>query len=486
MNLAGKFRQLVEQQPFDQFQTTRDRDTAKWISQHGGAAIALVGDSIAFGISSQLNQGVEADAAKGLTSTAVLGRVKSNVKLKNATTAVISVGSNDIVGGKGNAAMLTANAQKIRNELNAKQYIWIVPYDSVAAEAIDKAKGAGDQLIALKDFSTTDGVHPGSYTAVANAIRTITKKSASATPSNVTPPADGGGDGKRNSEDPRRSDAPAGTGSAAQPEDLKTLQKALMAAGFDLPKYGDDGRMGPETKQAILRAEQKLGRSPTGSITTQELAKLSGTATTTPTPSSPAASKPMDADKLAKLTQSVANIEQALSRIKKESIQQDPVSEMAQWRSVVEAGPRTAAQQASMQAAAYGANTANNPFGLPPGGAAPAASTTSTTDKLKQLGRNLSKRISGSGAMSGLRTAGVLASRAAWPLTLAWGAYGLYELWRDWSEKNEQALDDEVVKVIEREMETIMTMADDPEAMATIPKELRDRIEKIKQQLENP
>jgi len=490
MNLAGKFRQLVEQQPFDQFQTTRDRETAKWISQHGGAAIALVGDSIAFGISSQLNQGVEADAAKGLTSTAVLGRVKSNVKLKNATTAVISVGSNDIVGGKGNAAMLTANAQKIRNELNAKQYIWIVPYDSVAAEAIDKAKGAGDQLIALKDFSTTDGVHPGSYTAVANAIRTITKKSAPATPSNVTPPADGGGDGKRNSEDPRRSDAPAGTGSAAQPEDLETLQKALMAAGFDLPKYGADGKMGSETKQAILRAEQKLGRSPTGSITTQELAKLSGTATTTPTPTtSPAASKPMDADKLAKLTQSIANMEQALSRIKKENIQQDPVSEMAQWRSVVEVGPRSAAQQASMQAAAYGANTANNPFGLPPGGAAPAASTTSTTsttDKLKQLGRNLSKRISGSGAMSVARTAGVLASRVSLPLTLAWGAYGLYELWRDWREKNEQALDDEVRAVVEREMEAIMTMADDPEAMATIPKELRDRIEKIKQQLENP
>jgi hypothetical protein len=31
-----------------------------------------------------------------------------------------------------------------------------------------------------------------------------------------------------------------------------------------------------------------------------------------------------------------------------------------------------------------------------------------------------------------------------------------------------------------------MTIADDPEAMGTIPKELRDRIEKIKQQIENP
>jgi hypothetical protein len=87
--------------------------------------------------------------------------------------------------------------------------------------------------------------------------------------------------------------------------------------------------------------------------------------------------------------------------------------------------------------------------------------------------------------MGAAKTAGSLISRVSWPLTLAWGAYGLYELWRDWSEKNEQALDDKVRAVVERELETIMTIADDPEAMATIPKELRDRIEKIKQQLEN-
>lgn len=40
---------------------------------------------------------------------------------------------------------------------------------------------------------------------------------------------------------------------------------------------------------------------------------------------------------------------------------------------VAEAGPRTAAQQASMRAAATGVNPPNNPFGLGPGGAAPAA-----------------------------------------------------------------------------------------------------------------
>ena len=490
MDLTGKFRQLVEQQPFDQFQTTRDRDTAKWISQHGGAAIALVGDSIAFGISSQLNQGVEADAAKGLTSTAVLSRIKANVKLKNATTAVISVGSNDIVGGKGNAAMLTANAQKIRNELNAKQYIWIVPYDSVAADAIDKAKGAGDQLITLKDFSTNDGVHPGSYTAVANAIRTITKKSAPA-----TAPTAAAGAGKEPTA------APAGGAaqpqSQPQPEDLETLQKALMAAGFDLPKYGADGKMGPETKQAILRAEQQLGRSPTGSITTQELAKLKGTTATTPAAT---AAKPMDPEKLAKLTQSVANMEQALSKIKKESIQRDPVSEMAQWRNIVEVdlyvppntggSARDAGRQALMQLARNpnpAIASSNDPFGLAAGKAAPAAPTTPpTTGKLQRLGQNLAKRVvgSGGGAAGAAKAAGKLGLRAIPYLTLPLLAYDLYGAWRDGVEEDELALDAEVRAVVEREMEAIMTMADDAEAMGTIPKELQDRIAKIKQQLD--
>jgi peptidoglycan hydrolase-like protein with peptidoglycan-binding domain len=464
MDLAGKFRQLVEQQPFDQFQTTRDRDTAKWISQHGGAAIALVGDSIAFGISSQLNQGVAADAAKGLTSTAVLSRVKANVKLKNANTAVISVGSNDIVGGRGNAAMLTANAQKIRNELNAKQYIWIVPYDSVAADAIDKAKGAGDQLIALKDFSTNDGVHPSSYTAVANAIRTITKKpAATATPAvagqaPATPPAGGA----------------AQPQSQTQPEDLETLQKALMAAGFDLPKYGADGKMGPETKQAILRAEQKLGRSPTGSITTQELAKLGST---TPTAAAPAA-KPMDAAQLTKLTQSVTNIEQALSKIKKESMQQDPVSEMAQWRNVVEAQPLMPVGSKFDRA------TGNWYTTSPTGAKTYIGGVNKPAGKFQQFGKNLAKRVigGGGGAAGAAKTAGKLASRlvpyAGWALL----AKDAYDAWQDTEEDDVNA---EVYAVIEREMQVMNAIIDDETAANnTVPKELQDRIKKIQQQIE--
>ena len=475
MDLTGKFRQLVEQQPFDQFQTTRDRDAAKWISQHGGAAIALVGDSIAFGISSQLNQGVVADAAKGLTSSQVLSRVNANVRLKSAGTAVISVGSNDIVGGKGNAAMLTANAQKIRNALNAKQYIWIVPYDSVAADAIDKAKGAGDQLIALKDFSTNDGIHPSSYTAVANSIRTITKKSAP-----TAAPAGAADTGK----EPAAGGA-AQPQTATAPEDLETLQKALIAAGFDLPKYGADGKMGPETKQAILRAEQKLGRSPTGSITTQELAKLSGVATT-PAPTPAAAGKPMDPAKLAKLNQSLTALEQALSKIKKESIQRDPVSEMAQWRTMVEAGSGAMASMANQ----LGGNKPNTMANAPVSATNTATPSTPKKSTLAKVADKLGgavgigKKLVGRAAVTA--SSGPLAPLVGAGLT-AYGAYeaakALYDVWQGVEEDD---VDAKVYKVIEREMQVMNAIIDDETAAnGTVPKELLDRIEKIKQQIEN-
>lgn len=585
MDLTGKFRQLVEQQPFDQFQTTRDRDAAKWISQHGGAAIALVGDSIAFGISSQLNQGVVADAAKGLTSSQVLSRVNANVRLKSAGTAVISVGSNDIVGGKGNAALLTANAQKIRNALNAKQYIWIVPYDSVAADAIDKAKGAGDQLIALKDFSTNDGIHPSSYTAVANSIRTITKKSAAA-------PAAAAG------QEPAT--AAATSGGAAQPqtatapEDVTTLQKALIAAGFDLPKYGADGKMGPETKQAILRAEQKLGRSPTGSITTQELAKLSGTTATTPAPAAsvatdavltrpgdkgkykilstkpwsnnpsvtvvlnsrinadgttsytvrgydvkknltynlpigttdtsddlntmkgifdrdlkldgpfeiispntiqgmfrnalmggptaaptPAAeAKPMDAAQLAKLTQSLTAIEQVLSKIKKESIQHDPVLEMALWRTMVEAQPLMP------RGAKFDRATGNWYTTSPTGAKTYIGGVNKPAGRLQQFGKNLAKRVTGGTGQAAVgKTLGKLGLRAVPYVGWAMLAKDAYDAWQD---TEDDSISDEDRDVLDREWATINAIIDDEaKANSTVPKELLDRMEKIRQQAEN-
>ena len=42
------------------------------------------------------------------------------------------------------------------------------------------------------------------------------------------------------------------------------LQSALKALGIGLPKYGVDGIFGPETQQAVKKAQQKFGLQPSG------------------------------------------------------------------------------------------------------------------------------------------------------------------------------------------------------------------------------
>ena len=60
----------------------------------------------------------------------------------------------------------------------------------------------------------------------------------------------------------------------AQPVDVAALQRALMAAGYDLPKYGADGDLGLETRTAIQRFQRANGLQVTGSPDKVTLAKL--------------------------------------------------------------------------------------------------------------------------------------------------------------------------------------------------------------------
>ena len=48
------------------------------------------------------------------------------------------------------------------------------------------------------------------------------------------------------------------------PLDVAALQRALMAAGFDLPKYGADGDLGPETRAALRMFQSAREIPPTG------------------------------------------------------------------------------------------------------------------------------------------------------------------------------------------------------------------------------
>ena len=52
------------------------------------------------------------------------------------------------------------------------------------------------------------------------------------------------------------------------------LQSALKALGIGLPKYGVDGIFGPETQQAVKKAQQKFGLQPSGTADQMLISKL--------------------------------------------------------------------------------------------------------------------------------------------------------------------------------------------------------------------
>lgn len=62
-------------------------------------------------------------------------------------------------------------------------------------------------------------------------------------------------------------------------EDVKRVQKALMALGYSLPKYGADGDFGSETQKAVKAWQKATGKAQTGELTKADVAALCGSAT---------------------------------------------------------------------------------------------------------------------------------------------------------------------------------------------------------------
>jgi hypothetical protein len=180
----------------------------------------------------------------------------------------------------------------------------------------------------------------------------------------------------------------------------------------------------------------------------------------------------------------------AKNKIKSESIHPDDAlvlenisnftlqEQMEIWSLLVEAGPRTAAQQASMQTAATGINPPNNPFGLTPNRAAP---TTSKTGKLAKFASKL-------GGFSGIRNkiaARAGASALAGPAALivgagmaAWTAYdvgkALYDTFKDDELPSMDPADQEAIK---KHMAVILQYQKNTDMMAQLPPELKTRLE---------
>jgi len=63
-------------------------------------------------------------------------------------------------------------------------------------------------------------------------------------------------------------------GSIIYEKEVEGIQTALQFLGFSLPKWGVDGKFGPETKKATENFQEENGLEPTGIFSTEDLEKL--------------------------------------------------------------------------------------------------------------------------------------------------------------------------------------------------------------------
>ena len=139
--------------------------------------IVFIGDSIAYGLSSEMMTNSLRDCAVGLTSSAISNRVARNKDVQRAKWAVVSAGTNDFATGQGNAGALESNLDSIRSALKAQKYVWLGPYNEQANAVIKKfAASKSDTFIDLRTFPADSlGIHPRSYSLLMYEIRRETK-----------------------------------------------------------------------------------------------------------------------------------------------------------------------------------------------------------------------------------------------------------------------------------------------------------------------
>ena len=157
--------------------------------------VVIVGDSIAVGMGgsvlsqkgftphyekgqrslTQTSQDVAVDATVGLSSAQILKKVQKNTGLQNAEMAVISAGTNDMVGQLANSQeglqKISQNLRSIRANLHANQNVWVLPYNPKASELVKNiAQEFGDSTVNLSDFAKADQYHPRSYSDIAKTL----------------------------------------------------------------------------------------------------------------------------------------------------------------------------------------------------------------------------------------------------------------------------------------------------------------------------
>lgn len=121
----------------------------------------ILGDSIAVGVGS-VTPRCETIARVGINSK---NFVVSHKYIPSAKTTVISLGSND-----GNADF-SKYLKSLRNKVSGK-VVWIISNNNSKARNItlNIARQHGDSVVYLSQFKSSDGIHPKSYSSVANKI----------------------------------------------------------------------------------------------------------------------------------------------------------------------------------------------------------------------------------------------------------------------------------------------------------------------------
>ena len=115
------------------------------------------------------------DATGGHSSPQILKKLSANPLVKHADVAILSVGTNDWVNSSVNAyytpERITSNLQKIRAEVNAKEHVWVLPYDEQAKALVLKvAQEHGDKTLDLGSFQKADRYHPRNYADIAKSL----------------------------------------------------------------------------------------------------------------------------------------------------------------------------------------------------------------------------------------------------------------------------------------------------------------------------
>ena len=136
----------------------------------------VIGDSIAVGTASSLSP-TKTSAKVGANSRTIAGFDGSGT----FTQMVISAGSND-KGQNFTAAQQQSYLRTIRDKQPNAKTVWILPYDSAMRAVVQGvASSYGDSTVNLSQFSSSDGLHPSSYSSVAAAVKTALGSSGNST-----------------------------------------------------------------------------------------------------------------------------------------------------------------------------------------------------------------------------------------------------------------------------------------------------------------